>query len=167
MVFQLKTFQGVRYSLFHYTTAVTPGGFADFDAMVVDEPNPRGIARRIPIGRTIALTAAVIERPLTIGNAATFEVVDRGRGRVALKTRTGFVSVATDAGNSNVGIRSGSPTIAETSQWVETPYGDVALLSLATNRYLRLDVASNRVTANHPGPEPGRDDGSQFLWSRR
>ncbi|MEN9938294.1 MAG: hypothetical protein RLZZ387_4873, partial [Chloroflexota bacterium] len=32
MIFQLKTFQGVRYALFHYNTGGAPGGFADFDS---------------------------------------------------------------------------------------------------------------------------------------
>ena len=33
MVFQLVTFQGVRFALFHYNTRDTPGGVADFDRM--------------------------------------------------------------------------------------------------------------------------------------
>jgi xylan 1,4-beta-xylosidase len=44
MIFQLKTFQGVRYSLFHYHTGAG-GGYADFDKLTVDEPHPRGLMK--------------------------------------------------------------------------------------------------------------------------
>ncbi|MBX6362616.1 MAG: glycoside hydrolase 43 family protein [Gemmatimonadetes bacterium] len=164
MVFQLKTFQGVRYALFHYNDAGAPGGYADFDAMTVYEPNPRGLTRPIPLGRTIAIATALAGTPLRVGGAAAFEVVDRGLGRVALRTPRGFVSVDTAGGASRVVLRSGEPTAAETFQWIETPYGDLALLSLATHRYLRLDPATGALSADHPGPEPGRDDGAQFRW---
>jgi hypothetical protein len=49
----------------------------------------------------------------------------------------------------------------------QTPYGDVALLSLATHRYLRVDAARGVVSADHPGLEPGRVDGAQFRWEVR
>ena len=38
MAFQLTTFQGVRYTLFNYNTGGKPGGYADFDNFLVDEP---------------------------------------------------------------------------------------------------------------------------------
>jgi hypothetical protein len=41
--------------------------------------------------------------------------------------------------------------------------GDLALLSLATHRYLRLDAESGAVTADHPGPRRGKPDGSRFV----
>jgi beta-xylosidase len=166
MVFQLRTFQGVRYSLFHYNTTGAPGGHADFDAMRVREPNPRGLTRPVPVGRTIAL-ATPDGAPLTVDATSEFRVVDRGQGRVALRTRGGHVSVVTDGGASRVVVRPGAPGEAETFQWVETPYGDVALLSLATHRYLRLDPTDGTLSADHPGPEPGRGDGSQLVWRVR
>ena len=42
LAFQLKTFQGVRYAFFHYNTGGNPGGQADFDNFLVDEPRARG-----------------------------------------------------------------------------------------------------------------------------
>jgi beta-xylosidase len=51
--FQLKTFQGVRYALFHYNTGGSPGGQADFDDFVVSEPRPRGLTKPIPHGQRI------------------------------------------------------------------------------------------------------------------
>ena len=56
-IFQLKTFQGVRYSLFHYNDRGAPGGWADFDDFTVAEPHPRGRMQPIPIGRTVSLQA--------------------------------------------------------------------------------------------------------------
>ena len=41
-VFQLRTFQGVRFALFHYNTGAAPGGQADFNFFTVDEPGPAG-----------------------------------------------------------------------------------------------------------------------------
>jgi hypothetical protein len=165
MVFQLRTFQGVRYSLFHYNLLGAPGGYADFDAMTVREPNPRGITRPIPFGRTIAISTAVGAAPLRVGGASAFQVVDRGLGRVSLRTPSGYVSVDTAGASSRVDLRRGTPGDAETFQWIETPYGDLALMSLATHRYLRIDPSSGTLSADHPGPEPGRSDGSQFVWS--
>jgi hypothetical protein len=55
MIFQLKTFQGVRYSLFHYNTEGSPGGYADFDRFTVEEPHPRGLMKPIPYNRKIRL----------------------------------------------------------------------------------------------------------------
>jgi xylan 1,4-beta-xylosidase len=165
MVFQLKTFQGVRYSLFAYHAGGAPGGYADFDAMTVREPDPRGLTRPIPVGQTITVATAVGGAPLEVGGASAFTVVDRGLGRVALRARGGFVAVDTTGGASRVVVRRGAPGDAETFQWEETLYGDLALLSLVTDRYVRMDPATGALSADHPGPEPGRADGAQFSWT--
>jgi beta-xylosidase len=167
MVFQLKTFQGVRYALFHHNLQGAAGGYADFDAMTVREPSPRGLTRPIPVGRTIAISTATGGVPLGVGGATAFEVVDRRLGRVALRTPRGYVSIDTAGGSSRVTLERGAPGDAETFQWIETPYGDLALLSLVTHRYLRIDPSTRALTAGHPGPEPGRADGAQFGWTER
>ena len=41
MTFQLRTFQGVRPSLFHFNTSGKPGGYVDFDNYTVLEPRAR------------------------------------------------------------------------------------------------------------------------------
>jgi beta-xylosidase len=64
MIFQLTTFQGVRYALFNYNTGQQNGGAADFDSITIDQPHPRGLMRPIPYEQTIQLRAAV-------GRAAT------------------------------------------------------------------------------------------------
>ena len=105
LVFQLMTFQGVRYSLFAFGSG---GGFADFDAIDVREPNPRGLTIPIPYGRPIELAAqgqaqgapprrwqAATGDTVQVGAGAgtRFTVLDRGLGRVALQSERGLVSV--------------------------------------------------------------------------
>jgi xylan 1,4-beta-xylosidase len=57
------------------------------------------------------------------------------------------------------------PGDAETFQWVDMQRGDIMLLSLATNRtILASPDTAGPVSADHPGPRPGRKDGSCFAW---
>jgi xylan 1,4-beta-xylosidase len=158
MAYGLITFQGVRYSLFAYNTqAGAEGGSADFDSVVVTEEAPR----RIPYGKRIELSTHGGKETLRFGNGQVFTVVDRGLGRVALKTERGFVSV--DA-NRAVSLRPGAPGQSETFQWIETFDGELTLMSLAGNRYLRLNPADGRILADSPGPRPDGRDGVRFLW---
>ena len=158
-IFQLKTFQGVRYSLFHYNDRGAPGGWADFDGFTVAEPHPRVLMQPIPIGRTVSLQGFDSGPMLAVGGETRFSVVDRGKGRVALRAGAGFVSVSSSAA---AALRPGEPEDGETFQWTENVYGDVMLLSLSTHRYLRVESASGSVFADHPGPKPDRKDGSCF-----
>jgi beta-xylosidase len=175
--FQLKTFQGVRYALFHYNVAGSPGGQADFNSFTVLEPRPRGLTKSIPAGRWIAFsdlsnwnTLAVVDGKVQSVAAAsdkmeTFQIVDRGRGRIALRTAKGqYVSVASSGKAGEVVVKSGKPGDAETFQWVDLQRGDTLLLSLATHRYLVAPKAPGAVSADHAGPAPDRRDGSCFTW---
>ena len=47
----MTTFQGVRPSLFSFNTSGQPGGYADFDHYITEEPRARGIEREIPMGK--------------------------------------------------------------------------------------------------------------------
>jgi len=170
MPFQLKTFQGVRYALFHYNTGGSPGGQADFDNFTVDEPRPRGLTKPIPIGQRIVfenlangnVLALVDERLHSATSAPTpFRVVDRGRGRIALQTASGQYLSAGEAG---IGVMSAQPGDAETFQWVDLQRGDTLLLSLATHRYVVVPKTPGPAGADHPGPAPDRKDGSCFHW---
>lgn len=183
MVYQGKTFQGVRYALFHFNTGDAPGGYADFDSLTVDEPRPRGLATPIPIGRVVTFKSRGDDTVLAVKNgvlatlatsdriaatpAARFRVVDRGLGRVALQSMAdnGYISVSGAGILGDVRIKLGEPGEAETFQWEDMLRGDVALLSLATNRYL-LSTPNDcaPLSANHPGPRPDRKDGSCFIW---
>ncbi len=172
MVFQLKTFQGVRYSLFAFNEAGQAGGAADFDSFVVDEPNPRGLMRAIPVGEAITLTARGrgvalglkdgVLASVTAEKAGRFTVIDAGLGRVALRAEGGWlVGVAGD----RVGLVRGDVSAATSFQWTETVYGDLILMSLVTHRHLRIAPGSGVISADHPGPAPDRGDGSCFEWS--
>lgn len=164
MAFQLKTFQGVRFSLFHYNTGGTPGGVADFDMMRIDEPHPRGLMHPIPVGRTIALTAAGRDTRFVLEGRERFTVVDRGLGRVALRSGMKYLSVAaTSDSTSTVSLRAGAPGDGETFQWMETMYGDLTLMSLSTHRYLRLEP-DGRISGDSRGPEPDPNDGTALRW---
>ena len=174
--FQLKTFQGVRFALFHYTTGGSAGGQADFNSFTVLEPRPRGLTQPIPAGQWIVFSDLATGNPLAVvdgkvqsvvdsGKATSFQVVDRGRGRVALRTAQGqYVSVAGSGKPGEVVIKPGQPGDAETFQWVDLQRGDTLLLSLATQRYLIAPQTPGTVSGDHPGPAPDRKDGSCFIW---
>jgi xylan 1,4-beta-xylosidase len=175
-VFQLRTFQGVRFALFHYNASGKPGGQAAFNDFVVTEPRPRGLTKPIPLSRYITLcdlangnVLAVVDGKLQAmadaKEAAALRVVDRGRGRVALQTRGGqFISVEGTGKAGDVRLKSGKPGDAETFQWVDLQRGETLLLSLATHRYIAAPSGGGAVSADHAGPEPGRRDGSCLAW---
>jgi beta-xylosidase len=171
MIFQLMTFQGVRYALFSFNTRGAEG-FADFDSIDVHEPSPRGLTRPIPYGREVELTTAgpVPKLSLVATDAALraaespgtrFTVLDRGLGRVAFRSESGLVSVTPDG---QVTVRRGSPGLAEAFQWMETFTGELILMSLSTRRYVRLDAGSGTLRADSPGPHPNRRDGVRWEW---
>jgi xylan 1,4-beta-xylosidase len=176
MPFQLRTFQGVRYALFHYNTGGAPGGQADFDSFTVDEPRPRGLTKPIPVGRQIALTDlsngnalalvdGTVQSVAGADRATAFRVVDRGRGRIALQTASGqYLSIGGSGKAGEVRVSSGKPGDAETFQWVDLQRGDTLFLSLSTHRYLVAPKTPGPIAADHPGPAPDRKDGSCFTW---
>jgi xylan 1,4-beta-xylosidase len=180
MIFQLKTFQGVRYSLYHYNTDGAPGGYADFDRFTVEEPHPRGMMKPIPYNQEINLSVRGGESLLVVQDNkliriskndsltqkpfVSFKIVDRGLGRVAFQSNGGYLSVVASGDRSHVVLKTGDPTETETFQWMENVYGDLILMSLTTNRYLCGSSDGKEVAADHPGPLPDRCDGSCFVW---
>ena len=203
MKFQLQTFQGVRPSLFNFNTSGQPGGYADFDNYTVEEPRARGIERMIPMGKTITLSScadgsflAADTQKMSLVNVAAaaaarntrFQVVDLGKGRVALKVANGrfvpsqvmkggelltrgaqaanrrFVSVAPD-GVWLKDLAGQNPGEAESFQWVNLMRGDTMLMSLVNHRYLAAKPNEpGPVTANATGPNPARKGGAEFKW---
>ena len=180
MAFQLITFQGVRLALFNYNTSGKPGGYADFDNFKVDEPRVRGIERMVPVGKTITLSSsadgsllAVDPQNLSLINMAAtntpthemrFQIVDLGKGRVALKTANGrFVS----ANNDGVSLKDiKTPGDSESFQWVNLMRGDTMLMSLVNHRYLATKPNEpGPVTVSATGPRPDRKDGACFKWN--
>jgi beta-xylosidase len=188
MRFQLQTFQGVRPSLFNFNTSGQPGGYADFDNYTVVEPRARGIEREIPIGKTITLTsgadgsflAADLLSNLLVNVAADsananlqitkFNVIDLGKGRVALKVAAErrfdgpFVSVA-EEGVTLKYLNGKTPGEAESFQWINLMRGDTMLMSLTNHRYLATKPNEpGRVAATSTGPNPARKGGAEFKW---
>jgi len=189
LIYQLKTFQGIRYCLFNYNTGGGPGGYADFDSFTVDEPRASGIERAIPLGKTITLTSAAdgsllaaegdqlvsipAGAPDAESGAVRFRVVDRGLGRVALQSSDDrYVSAAGTAVTlrqvSNARPASAAETNlsdAETFQWVNLLRGDSMLLSLVNHRYLSVKPNhTGPATASSTGPLPDRTGGDCFRW---
>jgi hypothetical protein len=175
-VFQLRTFQGVRYALFAYNTGGAAGGHADFNFFAVDEPRPRGLTKPIPVSQSIRFTDLANGNALAVADgkleavsgadrATAFRVVDRGKGRIALQTKDGkYVSVGGEGKPGEVTLKPGKPGDAETFQWVDLQRGDTLLLSLATHRYLVAPKDPGPIAADHRGPAPDRKDGSCFAW---
>ena len=169
MAFQLKTFQGVRYALFHYNTGGSPGGQADFDKFTVDEPRPRGLTQPIPIRPAHRLRgsgdrerAGIGGRKAALGRKPSNGIqgrwtVDEAASRCRLRAGQ-YLSVA-EAG---IEVTSARPGDAEKFQWVDLQRGDTLLLSVATHRYVVVPNTPGPARADHPGPAPDRKNGPVF-----
>jgi hypothetical protein len=183
MVFQLTTFQGARLALFNYSTSGKPGGHADFDTFSVDEPRASGIERTIPVGKTITLASSAdgsllamnaqdmsldsisSDSPIATTPAVRFQVIDLGKGRVALGAGNGRFVSAGDHGVVLKDLARGAPGEAESFQWVNLLRGDTMLMSLTNHRYLATKPGSpGPVTASASGPRPDRKCGACFQW---
>jgi len=169
LVYQTFTFQGVRYGLFNYNTTGVEGGFADFDRIDIHQPHTHGLMRPIPYGRSIRLTSfhattGLAASPGGLASAAPtrFEIIDRRLGRVALRSGRRYVTVG---GDGAVTLEAAKPGTAQSFQWIETPTGELVLMSLATNRFLRIDPKTRDIRADSPGPMPDDSDGARFMWS--
>jgi hypothetical protein len=183
MIFQLKTFQGVRYSLFAYNRDGTAGGFADFNDFHLEEPRANGLKPRIPVGKVITLTSLADDTrlvswngllrpmPATAPQAATdaahFRVLDRGKGRIALEAGdgSGVVAVTGVGGLGDVRVMKNPDETASSSQWQDMLRDEVMLLSLITERNVHAEPnASGLTSADSPGARPDRKEGSCFRW---
>jgi hypothetical protein len=185
MTFQLRTFQGVRPALFNFNTNGQPGGYADFDNYTVEEPRARGIEREIPMGQTITLTSgadgsvlsADTRSNLLVNVAAEtaaaavpntrFQVMDLGKGRVALKAANGRFVSAADEVVVLKDLAGRNPGEAESFQWINLMRGDTLLMSLANHRYLGTKPNEpGPVTVTATGPRPARKGGECFKWTK-
>jgi beta-xylosidase len=158
--FTMTTFQGIRYALFHFNSKNTGGGYADFDNFTVDETYPHGF-RPIPYAKTVLFrNKAENASLLSIQRMDAFVVDNQPLGRVMLRANDGsFVSVDSSG---KVTLKKGKPAVPETFQWIELDDGSVALLSLATNRY--LTASKGNIHAQTDIPAPDRKDGASFEW---
>ena len=184
MIFQGRTFQGVRYGLFAYSSTGAVGGVADFDRFILAEPQPSGFTRPIPAGRVIrlenlrdhrvlavtgaGLSAIAADDPLAGTLAARFTVIGLPLGRIALRAMLDgrLVSVAGSGADSRVSLVPGTtaPGEGETFQWTEMPHGDVLLLSLTSHRHLCVGK-DGMVAADAPGAQADHANGASFTWT--
>jgi xylan 1,4-beta-xylosidase len=184
MGYQLRTFQGVRFSLFNYTVAEKEGGYCAFDAFTVDEPRPSGLTKPIPCNTVITLTnvadsTVLVQwrnwlRPVepqsrfAAGQAPAFRILDRGNGRIALRSMmdSTYVTVTGEGRIAEVQCTRDDQGSASTFQWIDIGDGTIALLSLATNRYLTVAPrAGGLCSADAPGIDPDRRTGPCFVWA--
>jgi xylan 1,4-beta-xylosidase len=184
MIFQCRTFQGIRYSLFNYNTSGAPGGYADFDRFTVDEPHPSGFTRPIPAGKTIVLenmldgsvlvdkgnALAAVPKSDELGStgAAHFKVVGLPFGRVSLQSvlDNRLVTVTGLGEASRISFeeaRAGDDS--QSFQWTEMPGGDLLLLSLTGHRHLRINPEDGTVAADAPGAQADRKNGASWNWN--
>jgi beta-xylosidase len=171
MIYQPVTSQGVRYALFNYNTGKQNGGAADFASFEVYQPYPHGLTRPIPYGQTIQLasfrgSAGLAARGEALVNAAPtpFTILDLGLGRAALQSGNSYVTIAADGSAALQPAQSG---VTQAFQWIETPTGELVLMSLLTNRFLRIDPRTGAVRADAAGPLPDGSDGARFIWSKK
>jgi DUF1680 family protein/beta-xylosidase len=181
LVFQLKTFQGVRYGLFNYNTAGATGGSFDVDAFTVDEPRA---TRSIPISREVTFTSRAEGTVLVNWRgrlrllaadsaeahspAARFRVIDRGQGRVALEAvdGSGYVTVTGVGGPADVKLLPDLDATRSVFQWQHMLQGDTMLLSLATHRFLTASASDGGLaSADSPGAAPDRKGGATFFYT--
>jgi hypothetical protein len=152
MVFQLRTFQGIRYALFAYNTFGNSGGRADFSNFTVHEPAPRGVMNPIPAGQTVSIENATSGHVLSVNgqrisaipasteHATRFRILDVKNGRVAIQhvDTGGFVTVSGQGSASRVSIQKARAGDRQAFQWTETIHGDILLLSVTGHRNLQL-----------------------------
>ena len=168
--YQLTTFQGVRNSLFAYNARGAAGGYADFNSFTVREAYPHGLRRSIPYGQSVTFTSfgsdsgLALKGGVELGAPSAFKVIDMGYGRVALRCAGRVLSVGADG---RVIATNRNPRMSESFQWMETPTGELVLMSLQTNRYLQINAVNGSVTADSPGPQPGGADGVRFIWEEK
>jgi len=125
--------------------------------------------RPIPYGRSVRLASfhattglAASGGRLASGVPTRFEIVDRKLGRVALRSGRRYVTVGE---YERVTLVAGASGTAQNFQWIEAPTGELVLMALATNRFLRIDPQTGDIRADSPGPMPDGSDGARFIWS--
>jgi xylan 1,4-beta-xylosidase len=182
--YQLKTFQGPRFSLFAFNTKGQNGGTAIFDDFTVEEPLADRSAN-LPVGKTITLKNLANSDYLTANphgpvnsthanadnqeqmKACTFRVIDQGQGRVALEALngTGYLTVVGAGLSADVrmtkDLQQGSSFL-----WQDMLHHQCMLLSLKTQRYIGINATTGApYAAYYPGTTPSRKDGTVFEWT--
>ena len=186
--YQLKIFQGSRYSLFCYHTIAQgnnmrpSGGFAEFDDFVVEEPMADRSAN-FPMGKVITLTnlsngtrfwgmnrgichSAAPDSKQFDSNDCKFRVHDRGQGRVVLECLNGMGYVTVTGFGLSADVRLvKEESEASLFQWQDMLRGQCMLMSLKTHRYVGCTPDQGEpYSADFPGSSPNRKNGCVFQF---
>jgi len=119
----------------------------------------QGLAR--PHGRLTTATTSVRSSMMSPRIPTIYAWAPITVGRVAFHLGNRVLSVRPDG--RTVTIRR-KPSHAESFQWMETPRGDLVLMSLQTNRCPRVNKSHRSVTVDSPGLQPSGMDGARFSW---
>lgn len=177
--YQLKTFQGVRVTLYAFNKNEQNGGVADFDDFKVEEPLADRTAN-IPLGKKVCFFN------LADGNLmdatrhglmhdswnkadkraeVTFEVVDSGKGTICLKTADGRYVYIAGAGLSGDVRLTTDASKAEKFVWQDMLYNRCMFLSLKTQRYVgKHPKDGSPYSADFQGADAGMKNGCVFRW---
>lgn len=118
--------------------------------------------RPIPFQQTITVKSHQRDTSLSFGKNNMFTVEDQGLGRVALRAGKKYVSVNSET---KVGLKAGRVTPKEQFKWMETLHGELILMSLNTQKFLRIEPATGKILADSPGPLSDNSDGVRFDWN--
>ena len=177
--YQLKTFQGVRVTLYAFNKKEVNGGVADFDDFKVEEPMADRTAN-LPIGKTVrffnladgnlmnATRHGVMHNSWNkkdMSNQVKFVVEARGQGKVALKTADGRYVYIAGAGLSGDVRLTADAGKAEEFVWQDMLYNHCMLLSLKTQRYVgKHPKDGSPYSADFQGADAGMKNGCVFAW---
>ena len=183
--YQLRTFQGSRYSLFCYSKGKDgkKSGYAEFDDFTVTEP----LADRtdnLPLGKVITLENKAngsrlfgMRRGLChsawkgsreYGSTdCQFRVIDKGEGKVMLECMNGMGYITiTGMGLSGDVRLIKEPTEASLFMWQDMLRGDCMLMSLKNHRYVGCSPDTGEpYSAQYAGSDPNRKNGCVFHFS--
>ena len=180
--YQLKTFQGIRLSLFAFNTLGRQGGVASFDDWKVEEPMADR-SDNLPLGKVIRLcnlndgSYAFAHKQGVLhmcgkgsqeynSLASQFRVHDRGKGRIVLEAMNG-VGIVTVVGE---GLSGDVRLMKEESEgslllWQDMLRSQCMLLSLHTQRMIGLYPGTGApYGADIRGADPNRKNGPVFRW---
>ena len=177
--YQLITFQGSRLSLFAFNKNGKNGGYAEFDNFIVDEPLADR-SKNIPLGKTVKLYNLANNRLMTATRhghlhdthnsdkspATHFTVIDKGEGKVALRTNDGKYVCISGAGLTSDVRTTTDESKAELFMWQDMLHNECMLLSMSKHLYIGKDpLNGNPYDCEYKGADPARRNGAVFRWT--
>ncbi len=176
--YQLITFQGSRPGLFAFNKDGKNGGYAEFDNFTVDELKADR-SGNIPYGKKFRIINLATGLPMhatphgvvhdtSFGakNAQTeFEVIDRGNGKITLKTGDGrYVFVSGEGLPGDVRLTS-DESKAEEFMWQDYLDKEFMLMSTRTHKYVgKSPTTGSPYSMDFKGADPARRNGAVFRW---